>query len=398
LLTDRIVTILAMATVFSGLLWAWVVLRVLRVTQAMRRLPYAAAAVDGEFHPSVSAVLAVRNEGDAIEGTVRSLLDQEGVDIQVVVVDDGSEDDTLARVQALAEGDGRLLVLKNQKLPKGWVAKNYALELGQARAEGDFILFTVADVHHGRRALFNAVAAMERERLDHVALVPRLEANTFWESVLLPLFMILTQSGQFDPKAADPESGVGAGVGAFNMVRAESYRLRGTHARIRNAIADDRALAEMMRDENGRGTLFRAVGQVRMRPSRSTEELKSQVSRGVLAATGQSAVLTGLLGMVFLLATWIPLGMAIAFLPLALNGLLSWLWTPAFLAVALPVVGILRIRSMVRASPIFALLYPIGNVVLAVAAFSAALRFAMSGQVTWRGRLYSRRDLEEPEL
>jgi glycosyltransferase involved in cell wall biosynthesis len=378
-------------------MWVWVVLRAFKVVRAMRRLPYAAPALTDDFYPKVSAILAVRNESEAIEDTVRSLLDQEGVDVQVVVVDDGSDDDTLEKVQALAKDEPNLLVLENSKLPKGWVAKNYALELGQGRAEGDYLLFTVADVHHGRRAIFNAVAAMERERLDHVALVPRLEANSFLEAVVLPLFMILTQAGQFDPRAADPDSGVGAGVGAFNMVRAEAYRLRGTHARIRNAIADDRALAEMMRDEGGRGTVYRAVGQVRMRPSRSAQELKGQVRRGLLAITQQSALLTALLGILFFLATWIPLGMALAFLPLALNGVLSWLWMPAFLAVLLPVVGILRIRSMVRISPIFAVLYPLGNALLSIAALDAALRFAMSGKVNWRGRLYSRRDLREHE-
>jgi hypothetical protein len=254
--------------------WALVLVRVFRTTKAIRRLP--TVALDSlQPPPKVSVVVAARDEAGTIEPALRSLLAQEGVDLELIVVDDMSTDGTADVVKRLVSevGEKRLLLLQQKKLPPGWIAKCYAVELGQGRASGDWILFTDADVLHGRRAISNAVATMERERLDHLAVFPRLEAGSFVEALVLPLFVLLYQLRLVDPRAADPESGVGAGVGAFNLVRADSYRLRGTHARIRGSILDDTALAQMMRNEGGRGSVMKAVGQVRHRPYRSMHEI-----------------------------------------------------------------------------------------------------------------------------
>lgn len=61
--------------------------------------------------PLVSVVMGARNAGDELGPTLGSMLSQIGVDLEVVVVDDGSTDDTPARLAEIATCDSRVKVL-----------------------------------------------------------------------------------------------------------------------------------------------------------------------------------------------------------------------------------------------------------------------------------------------
>ncbi len=389
-LTLRLSLFIAIALCFG---WGLVLVRVFRTTGAFRELP--AAEPDDGPPPKVSAIIAARDDGPAVITTIRTLLSQRGVDMEVVVVDDMSTNDTVAQLKALVAevGASRVLLLEQKKLPPGWIAKNYAVEIGQGRSRGDWLLFTEPHTRHGPDAVFNAVKAMEHERLDHLAVFPRLEAGSFVEALVLPLFVLLYQLRLVDPRAANPESSQGAGIGAFNLVRADAYRLRGTHARIRGSILDDRALAMMMRDEGGRGTMMRAVGQVRLRPYQSLRDLYFGVKKSVLPQFAHSAVLSAAAAAALVFAVLAPLLLVIVGLPIVGLATSPWLVLPSLIATALPLVGLLRARTMVRFEPMAVLLFPIGALIIATSALHAAVVFGTRGTLEWQGRTYTKRDL-----
>jgi glycosyltransferase involved in cell wall biosynthesis len=62
--------------------------------------------------PQVSVVMGVRNGADTLAATLDSLAGQEGVELEIVVVNDGSSDDTGAILEARAAADPRLRVLQ----------------------------------------------------------------------------------------------------------------------------------------------------------------------------------------------------------------------------------------------------------------------------------------------
>ena len=66
--------------------------------------------------PRVGVVIPARDEAAAIEATVRSLLAQEGVDIDLVVVNDGSTDRTGEILDRVAAEDPRLKVLDRKSV------------------------------------------------------------------------------------------------------------------------------------------------------------------------------------------------------------------------------------------------------------------------------------------
>lgn len=376
--------------------WGLVLVRVWQTTDAFRKLPSTPPDTSGAPLPKVSVVMAARDEASCIEPALRSLLAQEGVDLEIVVVDDQSSDDTLKIAQRIAAEAGRphsMLVLEQKKLPPGWTGKSYAVELGQGRAGGDWLLFTDADVLHGPRAVWNAVAACEREKLDHLAVFPRLEAGSLGEALVLPLFVLLYQIRFVDPRASEPTSPHGTGIGAFNLVRADSYRLRGTHARIRQSMVDDAALGLMMRDEGGRGSVMRANGLVRQRPYRSMTELYFGIKKSVLAQFNNSAPLAAAAAVLLVVAGTAPPLFIIAALPLWWTGHAPWLVLPAAVAALFPMAGLLKARSMLRFEPLAALLFPFGALVIATSALHAAVIFGVKGTVEWRGRTYTKKDL-----
>jgi biofilm PGA synthesis N-glycosyltransferase PgaC len=91
-----------------------------------------------EIHqPLVTILVPAYNEGTVIQGSIESLLHLDYPRYEVIVIDDGSKDDTY-RKAAVFEGDhGRALVRVITK-PNG--GKSRALNTGIAAANGEFIL------------------------------------------------------------------------------------------------------------------------------------------------------------------------------------------------------------------------------------------------------------------
>ena len=88
----------------------------------------------------VSIVVPVYNMGSKIETCVDSLLKQTYSKLEIILVDDGSKDDSLQRCYKLAKKDVRIHVYHTKNQGSG-PARNYGIE----HAGGDYIYFPDAD-------------------------------------------------------------------------------------------------------------------------------------------------------------------------------------------------------------------------------------------------------------
>lgn len=102
-----------------------------------------------DFAEPVSVVIAAYNEGKVIHATLQSLLktDYQG-ELEVVVVDDGSHDDTAVEVEKVVASDGRVRLVRQQNRGKA-----RALQRGVAAARNELIVFIDADTHCQRQTL-----------------------------------------------------------------------------------------------------------------------------------------------------------------------------------------------------------------------------------------------------
>ncbi|MFQ5571222.1 MAG: glycosyltransferase [Rhodothermales bacterium] len=103
-----------------------------------RRRP---VAPDG--HPVVSILIPARNEEDNLRRLIPSLLSQDYPGFEIIIYDDGSEDNTWNVIQSLA--DERVKAIKGSGPPPGWVGKVHALYQATRRATGSLFLFLDAD-------------------------------------------------------------------------------------------------------------------------------------------------------------------------------------------------------------------------------------------------------------
>lgn len=108
----------------------------------------AAMAEAGRPLPFISIVVPAYNEGPVIRQSVRSLLELDYPCYEVLVIDDGSSDDTYLRAQEAARESSRVRVIRK---PNG--GKSSALNVGLAQARGSLVLNMDADSRISPNAL-----------------------------------------------------------------------------------------------------------------------------------------------------------------------------------------------------------------------------------------------------
>ena len=111
-----------------------------------------------EVGPQLSVLIPCWNAADTVERAMDSVLATEDIRVECVVVDDGSTDRTADRVEAIANGDARVVLVR--------VASNSgvsnARNEGLAVVRGEWLTFLDAD----DRLMPGAVAALMRPTLD----------------------------------------------------------------------------------------------------------------------------------------------------------------------------------------------------------------------------------------
>ncbi|MFO0663192.1 MAG: glycosyltransferase family 2 protein [Polyangiaceae bacterium] len=102
------------------------------------------------FQPLISIIAPAFNEGKVIENSIRSLLTLDYPRYEVLIVDDGSTDDTLERARTM---EGEYPNARVQVLWKPNGGKSSALNFGLTRAAGEFFLCMDSDSALSREAL-----------------------------------------------------------------------------------------------------------------------------------------------------------------------------------------------------------------------------------------------------
>ena len=215
--------------------------------------------------PKVSVVVPCRNEMLGVEKAMSSLLAQDYPNLEVMAVNDRSEDDTGALLDALAVKDPRLTVLHLKDLPEGWLGKNNALQQGALRASGPWLLFADGDVVFEPTALKRSVAFAEAHGLGHFVALPQFETHGFLERAFVSTFAIALSIKLNPSRLCVPKTWAYVGVGAFGLVRREAWEKIGGHQRLAFEVADDLKLGLLLRRAGIPQGCLTADGMVKVR-------------------------------------------------------------------------------------------------------------------------------------
>lgn len=341
--------------------------------------------------PLVSVIVPARNERRNIERCVRSVLATSYPSVEVIVVDDHSDDGTGDIARAIAASDRRLRVVDNPPLPPGWFGKQWACTTGAGVAQGELLCFIDADTAQSPDLLPRAVNVMRARRAELLSVAGHQEMHGFWERVVQPYVfsILLVRYGGTESvnHARRPEDVIANGQ--FILVRREAYDALGGHEAVRDLVAEDLAIAQRFHAHGRRVALVMGEDQLSTHMYDSFGALVRGWGKNIYAG-GRHAMPGGRVGrMLFPFALLAPsvLGLLPAVvLALAATGVLSAAWLVwAATAVGASLGWWVAAYRKMRQPVWFAVLFPLGA---AVVSGIALLALARGSRVAWKGRRY----------
>ncbi|WP_438480201.1 glycosyltransferase [Oleiharenicola lentus] len=369
--------------ILTLLFWLGAAWEIMRGNRRLRRLATLDAPPPAHW-PRVSLVLAARNEGRTLGAALPTMLALDYPELELIAVNDRSEDDTGAVLEKIAATDPRLRAVHVRELPAGWLGKNHALHIGAQQASGEWILFTDADIHFAPDVLRRAIAHAEAQQLDHLAAVPQLHERGHALGICVSAFSLLFALFMRPWRVPDPASACHGGVGAFNLVRAATYRRLGGHAPIRLRPDDDMKLGKLMKS-GGRSEIVLGVGVLSVAWYASVGELIRGLEKNAFAGLDYRV--------------WATVGAVIAhgvvvFWPLAaLFAVIGVEWWLNFSAVAVMLLVASDNHRFDGGRAWHALFLPVGVAVLNYIMVRSMVLTFWRGGIVWRGTHYSLREL-----
>ncbi len=369
--------------------FAWLYRRIARLPD-LRGVPDTLAA--GAAWPKVSVIVACRNEAANVRRALSSLLQQDYPSLEIVAVDDRSEDATGAILHELAAAHPALRVARVDVLPSGWLGKTNAMHQGAAAATGEWILFTDADVLFTPGTLRRAVAWALRDDLGHVVAVPHFIAPGLFERSFVSLFGLILLIFLRVDELRRPGSRAHIGVGAFNLVRRDAYQAIGGHQRLRLEVADDVKLGLVLRRSGVRQGCADSGGTVSVRWQRGFVASMRGLLKNFFAGNEYrwSQVVRTAVGLP--LSTTFPAAYLIGALLTKGSGFAVGL--AAFTCALSIAVHGLAARRFAGGRGHEGLLLPLMGPCLGGVALASASTATLRGAVIWRGTRYALSDLK----
>lgn len=239
----------------------------------------------------VSVLVPARNEAHRIAGTIRSLTAQERLDdLEIIVLDDGSDDGTADVVAREANGDPRLRLTDGRALPPGWLGKPHACHQLAEQATGSVLCFVDADVELDPTALAAAVSLLRDARLDAVSPYPRQLAEGIGPRLVQPLiewsWLTMLPLGIAE---RSPRPSLAAATGQFFVVDRGAYDRAGGHHAVAREVLDDVALLRAVKRSGGRGVAVDGSSHAACRMYDTWDELYVGYTKSLWSAFGSRA-------------------------------------------------------------------------------------------------------------
>ena len=332
--------------------------------------------------PAVSVIIPARNEERAIEETVRRMLAQSYRNLELIVVDDGSADATSAILAKLAAEDGRLVVVRNEETPDGWLGKPWALHRGSEVAKGELLLFVDADIHYEQHAVSAMVSRIRTSGAAMLSALPAIEMRGSWEKAIMPQLAMTLFS--FLPTWLGNGRTIrilAVGGGPGNLVWRTAYDIAGGHVALRGAVIDDVGLAR----------LFRASGQ-------GTELARAEDLMSVRMYHGLAEIVHGFTKNAFAVLNRSYAGALLVVVGTVLFHVLPYLLAAVGNRTALVTIAVISVTRLLLfsvfrygiANALF--LHPVMTLAWAYIFLRSAWITGVRRQLTWRGRHYDARE------
>lgn len=374
----------AYVLIFSSI-WFFIYAYLFFATRQLPRFEHFAPAEPVDW-PRLSVLVPACNEAEHIEAAARSLLQQDYPDLEIILINDRSNDKTGDIISKLAEEDERIKAIHIKELPAGWLGKVHALYRGKQQATGDWLLITDADIYYAPGTLRRAVAYSIENDIDHLALMPNVRLDNFWLEVAISTFGLLFLLTTRATQVHKAESKAIIGVGAFNLVKRETFDKTPGFEWLRLEVVDDVGVGFMVHKAGGQTHFALADKDLSLTWYDSIAAMFRGLEKNLFGAGAQYR--------------WWVTGIEVSSLWALLAAPVVALMSDSMLLVTSGITvvvsqilfSIFCIRNK-RSETWRLLFFPVGMLMLSLMMLWSAYHCLKSGGIDWRGTRYSIKEL-----
>ena len=342
--------------------------------------------------PTLSVIIPARNEAEVLHFTLPTVLSFYYPYLEIVLVDDCSDDGTaeLAEKIAAATGTGSLRVVRGTPPPEEWSGKLWALEQGVRASTGEWLLFLDADIRFLPNLARDLIRMALQQQFRMASLMVLLRTETLWDRLLLPSFFFFFHLLYPFHWVRNARSKTAAAAGGCILLERAALEQAGGLEVVRDAWIDDVALAGALKRSGARIYLGATVQAASFRRYGTLQSIRQMVARSAFTQLRYSwallaATLLGL-GFVFVLppfASFLVTAGLIGYRDLLLEYLLSFAVGCTLGLMILAYTPALRIY---RLPVVWGLTLPAAAILYALITIESALIHTFGKGVRWKGR------------
>jgi len=337
-------------------------------------------------NPLISVLVPARNEEENIKKCIVSLTKQDYKNIEILVLDDNSTDNTANIIRRLSKKYSNIKFYKGEHLRKGWLGKSFACHQLSKHARGKYMIFTDADTLHFPDSISSAVACLERYKVDALSVFPMQIMVTMHERMMVPFgnYIILALFPLYLMRKVKNAMFCTA-IGQFMMFKSEVYRKIGGHKSIKGKVLEDVKISKHVKRSGYKFMIFDGRSNLYCRMYRSFRDVVRGYSRVLFAAFDYNIFMMSMA--IFLIAT-VFLG---PFIMLPLGVVFNW---SALIIeiIILQIIIILTTRIVFairfKCRSVDILLHPVAMLYLLFIAVKSILDIRYGDGMRWKGRVY----------
>lgn len=338
------------------------------------RFPRLSLKSHAQKRQTISVIIPARNEAKNLPVLLGSLQNQTASPLEVIVVDDGSTDDTS---DVATSFNVRVIPVTNKSAE--WTGKTYALQMGAQHASGELLLFLDADTK-AEPTLIEQLSSNPQAPKTVRSIQPFHRTKKAYEELSF-LFNALIFMGIGAFTAWGSKVKPSGSFGPALCIRKDDYTSLGGHEKVKGTVLEHFSMGALFEENGFSQELYSGRGLLsfRMYPNGIGELLEGWIKGFFSGASGSKPLFLGL--SIFWISSLLlyPLSFITIDSPLSMAILLS--------AVILSLLHFTNIRREVGSfSPLNIILLPLQALFFITIFTISTIKIKVFKKVTWRGR------------
>lgn len=322
-------------------------------------------------------LIPARNEQENIVRCIQSILSQDYPILEIVILDDQSEDKTAEIVAEITRDHPNMYCLTGKALPKGWLGKNWACWQLAQKAKGEILLFVDADTWHENSAVTATIYWMNKYQLSMLSAFPQQITRSFAEKIIVPLidiilYMLLPLWAVYKFSF----TALSAANGQWLAIEKNAYQQIGGHHHLKNRVVEDVEMARLSKRKGLKIMTTSGTGMVFCHMYHRFSDIWAGLSKNFYGLTGNNIVVLLMILVILSIVFILP------FVVVTINIGSFWLWIDLILMFFLRTLLAIAYRHNLVISIIFFPITIILGMIISVNSFYQS-RY---GSIYWKGR------------